>query len=412
MTIRERSVLALISVVCALTIAGDVLMAQDWPQWRGPNRDGVVISFREPASWPESLNQEWTVEVGSGYATPILVGDRIYMHARQDEDEVMMALDAATGDVIWQTGYAAPFRMNPAARRHGPGPKATPTFAEDRLYTLGMSGIVSAFDANSGEHLWRTEADRVGPLYGTSMSPLVDGERVIVHIGGHDRGALTAFNRETGTVEWSWDGDGPAYGSPVIAEFDGLRHVITFTQENLIGVSASTGELLWRRPFTTRSTQNTITPILHGRSVIVSGLGNPTTAFTVLRRDNGWVTENIWENPAFSLYMTNGVVVGGVLFGLSHRNSGQYFALDAETGTTLWTSEGRQATNAAILGAGDLLFMLEYDAELRVARAGRNGLTPLRLYTVADSATWAHPTIAGNRIFVKDVSTLTLWTLN
>ncbi len=411
MMLRRRSVLTLINMVGALTIATDAL-AQDWPQWRGPNRDGVVTSFREPASWPESLNQEWKVEVGSGYATPILVGDRIYMHARQDEDEVMIALDAATGDVIWQTGYPAPFRMNPAARRHGPGPKATPAFAEDRLYTLGMSGIVSAFDASSGEQLWRTEADRVGPLYGTSMSPLVDGELVIVHVGGHDRGALTAFNRDTGAVEWSWDGDGPAYGSPVIAEFDGVRQVITFTQENLVGVSASTGELLWRRPFTTRSTQNTITPILHGRSVIVSGLGNPTTAFTVLRRDNGWATENIWENREFSLYMTNGVVVGGVLFGLSHRNSGQYFALDAETGTTLWTSEGRQATNAAILGASDLLFMLEYDAELRVARAGRNGLTPLRLYTVADSATWAQPTIAGNRIFVKDVSTLTLWTLN
>ena len=411
MKFTQHTACIILVFVLALMVSEPAL-AQDWPQWRGPNRDGVVTSFREPTSWPESLNQEWKVEVGFGYATPILVGDRIYMHARQDEDEVMIALDAATGDVIWQTSYPAPFRMNPAARRHGPGPKATPTFADQRLYTLGMSGIVSAFDASGGEQLWQTQAWAPGPLYGTSMSPLVDGELVIVHVGNHDDGALTAFDRDTGRVQWSWDGDGPGYGSPIVAEFDGMRQIITFTQENLVGVSAATGELLWRRPFTTRSTQNTITPMLYGRSVIVSGLGNPTTALNVFRRDDGWVTESIWENREVSLYMTNGVVVDGVLFGLSHRNRGQYFALDAETGTTLWTSEGRQATNAAILGAGHLLFVLEDDAELRVARAGRNGLTPLRQYTVADSATWAQPTIAGNRIFVKDVSTLTLWTLN
>ena len=410
---RSRSLLPrrLLTFVFTL-IVSERTWAQDWPQWRGPNRDGVVESFTEPASWPESLDQEWKVDVGTGYATPIIVGDRIYMYTREGENEVLRSLDAATGEVRWQTEYPAPFRMNPAARNHGPGPKATPTFDDGGLYTLGMSGIVSAFDASDGKQLWQTEASAPGPLYGTSMSPLVDGRLVIVHVGNHNDGALTAFDRATGRVQWSWDGDGPAYGSPIVAEFDGMRQVITFTQENLIGVSAASGELLWRRPYTTRSTQNTITPLIYQGNLVVSGLGNGVESFRVARQGGSWITEDIWENREVSLYMTNGVIAGDAFFGLSHRNSGQYFAIDAGSGETLWTSEGRQGTNAAIVKAGDVLLLLEDDAELIVARPSRNGMETVRRYTVADSATWAEPVVSGNRVFVKDVSTLTLWTVN
>ena len=111
---------------------------------------------RRPPTWPERLTQKWKVEVGLGYAAPITVGDRVYAFSRQDEDEVMRALDAATGKTIWETKYNATYKPNPAATRtHGTGPKSTPTFADGRLYTLGMSGIVTAFDAASGKQLWQ-----------------------------------------------------------------------------------------------------------------------------------------------------------------------------------------------------------------------------------------------------------------
>ncbi len=121
-----------------------VLVAQsaapDWPQFRGPNRDGVAPSFTEPKAWPEQLKRVWKVDVGDGYATPILVANRVYAFARQGDNEVMSALDASTGKVLWQTRYPAPVTINPAAKAHGPGPKSTPTFADGRLYTLGMGG--------------------------------------------------------------------------------------------------------------------------------------------------------------------------------------------------------------------------------------------------------------------------------
>ena len=204
------------------------------------------------------------MDVGPGYATPLLVGERIYMYTRQGEDEVLMALSASSGEVIWRTSYPAPFDMNWATSRHGPGPKSTPAFAEGRLFTLGMSGIVTAFDAKTGRQLWQKPAPPVEPLYHTAMSPVVDGDIVIFHVGGHDDGALTAFDVETGDIRWSWDGDGPAYGSPMVFVLSGTRQVVTFTQENLVGVSLATGELLWRRPFTTPSTTTSQTPILHG----------------------------------------------------------------------------------------------------------------------------------------------------
>jgi outer membrane protein assembly factor BamB len=384
----------------------------DWPQWRGPNRDGVIASFVEPKPWPEKLTRKWKVEVGLGYATPVVIGTRVYMFARQGDEEVLEALDADTGKVIWRTSYTAPFTISPAAARHEKGPKSTPTFAGGKLFTLGMTGIVAAFDAASGKRLWQTPPSQPGPLYHTAMSPLVEGGLVIVHVGSHDRGALTAFDVNTGAVKWHWDGDGPGYGSPIAADFEGTRQIVTLTQENLVGVSAATGELLWKRPFATQYSQNSITPILYGQVVIVSGLEKGVTAFKAIKKDGRWATENVWENTDVALYMANGVIVRDTFVGLSHRRSGQFFALDAKTGRTIWTSAPRQATNAAISRAGDLLFILKEDAELLVARSGPRGLETVKTYSVADSATWSAPAVSGHRLLVKDVSSLTLWTLD
>ncbi len=159
--------------------------------------------------WPQNLSLKWKVEVGAGYATPILIGNRVYTHTRQGENEVMMALDAETGKTVWQTPYAAPYKMNPATKNHGQGPKSTPLFADGRLYTLGISGIVSAFNAADGKLLWQKPAPPVDPLYGTAMSPVFDRGSVIFHVGGQDNGALTAFDAATGNVRWAWAGDGP-----------------------------------------------------------------------------------------------------------------------------------------------------------------------------------------------------------
>jgi outer membrane protein assembly factor BamB len=408
----SRQHVTLFSLVASALALSTALSAQDWPQWRGPNRDGAVSAFREPSAWPDTLKQQWRIDVGLGYATPLLVGDRLYVFTRQGEDEVMTALEAASGKAIWRTSYAAPFAMNSATSRHGAGPKSTPTFANGRVFSLGMTNIVTAFDAATGKQLWQKAATRTQPIYHTAMSPIVDRNLLFVHVGGPGDAALTAFDVASGGVRWTWTGDSPAYGSPIVVDLAGTRQLITFTHQSLIGVAVATGELLWRRPFKTPSDTTSQTPILFGDTIIQNGRDNGVTAFRVVQRGGAWATEDVWQTKEVSLYMANGIVANGVLYGLSHLNSGQYFGLDLASGKVLWKSAPRQAENAAMIRAGETILALEDDGELIVMKPSRTEMTVVKRYDVADSPTWAQPTVAGSRVYVKDVSQLTLWTIS
>lgn len=385
----------------------------DWAQWRGPNRDGTVRSFRAPRAWPDALTLKWKIDVGTGYAHPLVVGSRLYMFARRGDDEVMAALEADTGRVVWESTYPARFTINSAAARHLAGPKSTPAFAHGKLFTLGMTGRVTAFDAGTGAQVWHTPPESRELLWGTrAFSPLVEQGLVIVHLGGHDHGALTALDADTGRVKWTWEGDGPAYASPIVVTLGGTRQIVTLSQRHLLGVAPATGEVLWRRPFVSRNQTNSFTPLLHGQTLIVSGQEMGITAFNVVKRNGQWMTDDVWTNEDVSIYMSTAVIARDALFALSHRRQGQFFSLDAATGRTLWTTKGRDGLNAALVNAGDVLFVLKDDAELIVAGPSRSAFEPLKRYTVATSETWAQPVVSGRRIFIKDVSTLAMWTID
>jgi outer membrane protein assembly factor BamB len=398
-----------------LLITATDTAAQDWPQWRGPNRDGVVSSFSQPDSWPEQLKLEWRGTVGQGHASPVVAGGKVYQFSRQGEQEAVTCLDLDSGRSRWQQRYPAPYRMNPAARSHGSGPKSTPVVSDGKIFTFGISGTLSCFDAETGEIVWTKDFEdqyaETSPLYGTAMSPLVADGLLIAHVGGHGGGALTAFDADSGEVRWEWDGDGPGYASPIIAELGGTRQLVTQTQEHIVGVGVESGELLWEIPFTTAYVQNIVTPVLHGQDLIFSGLDKGIVAIRVSRNNGEWTTEKVWETKELSMYMSSPVLKGDVLFGLSQFRRGQFFALDARTGSALWTSEGRQGRNASVSIAGEVLFFLTNEAELTVAKATKEGFEPIRQYSVAESPTWAHLVVVGNRMLVKDDSTLSLWAL-
>jgi outer membrane protein assembly factor BamB len=387
--------------------------SNDWTQWRGASRDGAAPAVSDVNAWPEKLTQRWKVEVGQGYATPLVVGNRIYQFARKGEREVMMAIDADSGKVLWETGHTATFTMMPATKQHGPGPKSTPIFFNGRLYSIGMTGIVTAYDAASGKQLWQKPGSTVVPMFTThSFSPVIDRGLVVFHLGGHDEGALTAFDANTGDQRWSWKGDGPGYGSPVLADFGGTRQIVTITQGKLVGVDVATGALLWERPFVSPNNTNSNTPVVAGDLLIVSSNGPPTSALRVSKQGDKWSVETVWENADVPMRLSDAVVAGDVLFGLSTKNSGQYFGVDVKTGKTLWTSDGRQGQHAAIARAGNLLFSLEDDGELVILQNSRTAFEQLRRYKVSDAATWGQPSYSGNRVFVKDEANLTLWTTN
>ena len=245
------------------------------------------------------------------------------------------------------------------------------------------------------------------PFYGTASSPAAGSGLVFVQTGNYD--ALTAFDRDTGAVVWRTAGTF-TYSSPLVVEVDGVRQVVSVSQDHVVGLSARDGVLLWAHPFSSPYT-HAITPIAHGGRVVVGAQNMGIRALRPRRQGAQWVIETEWRNDEVSPGMTNPVVVADTLFGLSERRRGQFFALDANTGATLWLGPPRQAENAAIVKMERLLFQLNDDAELIVARAGRAGFEPVARHVVADTPAWAQPAISGDRIYVKDIDTLTLWTV-
>jgi outer membrane protein assembly factor BamB len=381
-----------------------------WPQWRGPARDGVASAFTVPATWPAQLTKKWSATVGLGHASPVVSGNRVVVHARQDNREIVAAYDFASGKQLWQDGVDAPYTMNSAATGHGPGPKSTPAIADGRVFTLGISGIFSAHDLATGKLLWRKNAPPTPPEFGTASSPIVDGTSVIAFLGGLNAGALTAMDVAKGTVKWQWTGDGPAYSSPIIATFAGTRQIIVQSQNKLVGVAATDGRLLWETPIKTPHEQNSVTPLIVGDLLLYAGLGNPTIALRVqAAQGKGWSSTPAWRNEEVSMYMSSPAVSGTAVFGLSDKSRGQFFAIDSATGKTLWTTKGRDAENASIVRAGDYLLLATTNSELIVARANAARYEEVKRYTVADSAMWAHPAFAGRTVIVKDVNTLTAW---
>lgn len=400
------AILPILIVLTATTNAS----ATDWNQWRGPNRDSVALHFNAPAAWTnDSLAKKWTVTVGEGHSSPVITGDRVYIFAREDDKEIMRCLSIADGNVIWQDAYSAPYAMNPAARGHGKGPKATPAVADGRVFAFGINGHLSAYDARTGAVLWRKDFadkfDSTSPAFGTATSPIVDGNNVIVHVGGEGKGALTAFDTATGQVKWKWEGDGPAYASPVIATLGGIRQLVSQSQAHCFAVSPADGKLLWQIPFTTPYEQNSVTPVVAGDLVIFGGVQKPTFAVKV----NGTTATPAWETRDITLYMSTPVLDGTTLYGMSTKQRGSLFALNATTGAVLWTGGSRLGENASLTDIGSALLVLTDKGELTVQQKKGGALEELAKYKVADSPVWASPAVAGDQLLIKDKTTLSLY---
>jgi outer membrane protein assembly factor BamB len=420
--------------ICVLLLAAWSIGAQDWPQWRGPNRDGHATGFTAPKSWPKELTKKWTVGVGLGVASPSLVGDKLYVFVREGGDEVLRCLDAATGKQLWQEKYEAPAVSGIAAGRAGEfvGPRATPTVADGKVVTLGARGILSCFDAASGKKLWRNEDFKgVAPQFSTASSPIVVDGMCIAQLGSESKGGIIAFDLAGGTEKWKWTGDGPGYGSPVLLTLGDSRLLVTETAAKIVALGVADGKLLWETPFPAPRggrTYNSCTPVVDGQTVIYSGSGRGTKAIKFTREGDSFSGKELWSSKDDVLFNTP-VLKNGLLFGLSARDS--LFCINLESGKTAWTAALGQASTgggggggggggrgggnagfASIVDAGSALMVLMPNTQLTVFEPSDKEFRKLATYKVGDKETFAYPILAGNRIFVKDRDSLTLWTLD
>jgi len=398
-------------VIACVILVGVCAWAQDWPQWRGANRDGKA-GFAAPAEWPAALKQQWKATVGNGDSTPALAGDRLYVFAKQDKDEVLMCLNAADGKEIWRDTqkYEAPVISGPAASH--PGPRSSPTVGEGKVVVLGAGGTLSCFDAASGKLLWRKdEFPKVVPQFFTSMSPVIVDGMAIAHLGGKDNGAVMAFALATGDVKWKWAGEGPAYASPVVAAIGGVKQVVVLTEKSLVGLAVADGKLLWQAPTPLQKmAQNAPTPIVDGDTIYISGQGSGTRAVKVVKEGDAFTTKDAWTNPDLGGQFSTAVLKDGMLFAISNR--GFLYCIDARTGQTGWADTTNLQNFGAIVDAGSAIVALPSKSDMVVFKPDPKAFTKLAQYKVADTPTYAHPILSGKRVFIKDAESLTLWTLD
>jgi len=404
-----------ILVVLLLLTAASAATAQEWTQWRGPDRDGFVSAKNAPATWPEKLDRVWRVEIGEGYSSPVVSAGRAFVHSRRDPEEVVTAINLADGKVIWEQKYQAGFKKNQYAVEMAKGPHATPLVIGDRLFTLGVTGVLNAWDTATGRKVWTRDfspsIDTSKLFYGTAASPLAANGRVVVEVGSDVHGGkILALDPASGATQWEWSGVGPGYASPLVIETGKQSQIVALTQEVIVGLDAKSGKELWSVPFPDEWHENISTPLWTGTHLIVSGSRPGTHAFTLAEQNGKWQATEVWKNPDIAMYMSSPVIADGIVYAHSAKRKGQFVAFDEKTGAIHWATEGREGEHASLLLTPRHIVFLTNGADLIVAKRDAAAFTVERRYEVAESSTFATPVLLGSNILVRDATGLMLLT--
>ena len=383
MKTSKRTVAWVLGCAVSATLAGSIAWGEDWPQYRGANRDARVTDFKPPQTWPKSLTQKWKVSVGEGVATPALVGDKLYVFSRQGGNEVIQCLNASDGQQVWQDKYEAQGATGPAAQHSGP--RASPAVADGKVVTVGVRGMVSCMDAASGAKIWRKDEFQSWPMFFVASSPMIVDGLVIAELGGQNNGAIVAYTLADGNQKWKWTGDSPAYASPALMTIDGTKLIIAETQRKLVAINLADGKQVWEMPFSTR--YNASSPVVDGNVVYISGAagggmgggmrgpggggggggggrpggggggpggpggaGGPggggggggaaaggTRAIQLEKQGDAYVSKELWNNKnTISAQFSTPILKDGMLYGLSGSN--ELFCMNAKDGQTVWSN--------------------------------------------------------------------------
>jgi outer membrane protein assembly factor BamB len=454
------------AIATSLSFNLESFAASEWPQWRGANRDAKAPGFKVPKTWPKEPTQKWKVTVGEGVATPALVNEKLYVFSREDGNEVTRALDAATGKDLWQEKYESLGATGPA--QSFSGPRSSPTVADGKVVTVGVRGMISCLDAATGKKLWRKDDFQAYPQFHPSSSPIIVNGLCIAQLGGRDNGAIVAYDLATGDEKWKWTGESPGYASPVLMTVGGTKLVIAETDRRIVALNAADGKLAWEMPYAVQGRgYNASTPIVDGQTLIYCGSGRGTKAVKIEKEGDGFVAKELWSSPEKSVQFNTPVLKDGLLYGLTAAN--ELFCLNAKDGKLAWSASvtkpdpaqppaaapagaapaggGQAPPDAAgqppqrpeapgepgsrrpggpggggrgrgggggfgsIVDAGPVLFALTPNSELIAFQPGDKAYTEVARLKVAESPTHAHPVISGNRLFIKDKDSVTLWTI-
>lgn len=390
--------------VCAFALPADVgsAAAPEWPQWRGPHRNGVSLEKDWAAHWPaEGPKRLWKVPVGTGFSSVSVNRGRLYTMGNIANEDIITCLNTENGEVVWQHKYACP--LNPNA--HLGGPNCTPTIDGALLYTFSKSGHVFCLDAAMGKALWTRDISQEpavkAPLWNFAGSPLILEHRLFLNVGR----AGIALDKRTGDVLWK-SGDGPGYGkggpsgyaSPIAFTYGARTCIAFFASNALRAVDPASGELLWEYPYATNFGENTPDPLIIGEQILISsghGLGA-----TLLKIDGGKPVP-VWKNEKFGNHIASSVMVDGFLFGFDGRvnkEGGSLNCVDATTGELKWSKSGIKGSLTAAAGK---LVILTLDGTLISAVASAVEYKEISRVQALGGKCWTMPVLAGGKIYVR-----------
>src|SRR5262245_18639276 len=404
----------LLPLLLTLTLA-HTLSGQDWPQWRGPTRDGHAPGARLPEKWPERAPEPaWKVKIGEGYAGVAVAGGKVFALARNHEKGIERALcfDLASGKPLWEVTYDTPFEApDPTAGR---GPNATPTVDGDRVYFFGLAGMLNCVEIATGKVLWKHDClkeywgvvksedgdDAWFPPCGASASPLVDGNTVILPVGGKKAGCITGFDRASGKILWKALDERSSYASPLIASPGGVKQIVAFTGLRMVSLRHSDRELLWDHAFPTRFEQTIISPVIWKDRVIIGGEAKATVAVKLTRDGDKLKKEIAWKSDDLKMYLSTPVVIGDHLIGFDYR-AGKLACIALESGETAWTSSAFGTKHVSMIVVGNTLLVQTIEGNLIVAKVSEKDYEQLAKWKVSEKGTWAHLALADHRLLVK-----------
>ncbi len=405
-----RPTLTLLSLTISLACwAG----ADDFPQWRGPDRDGQVGG---PA-WPQRLDDAsfrpvWKSSLGPSYSGPIIAGDRIFTtETRSEAVEVVHAYDRATGRELWVQEWPGAMSVPFFARSNGSWIRSTPAWDGESLYVAGMRDVLVCLDGKDGTIRWRrdfvAEDGTDVPTFGFVCSPLVDGDSVYVQAGG----AFARLDRVTGKVIWRTlqDGggmNGSAFSSPTFATIAGTRQLLVQTRTDLAGVAPEDGKVLWKLPIESFRGMNILTPLaLDEHHIFTSAYGGKTQVVRVDKGDDGFAAGTAWTYKAQG-YMSSPVRIGEQVY--LHLRNQRVLCIDAATGKERWTEGKSFGKYWSVLAQGDRILGLDEKGILYLVQADPSGLRILDQRAVGKD-TWAHVAVAGKTVAIRELDALAVY---
>ena len=401
---------AAVRAACVLTAAGLAAASPgaDWPQFLGPNRDGVYRGGDLADSWPSgSPPLVWERPVGEGYSNPVVANGRLILFHREGSRDVVEALDAETGEAIWSFSYPTRYRDDFGFSN---GPRASPVAAGGQVYTFGAQGMLHCLQFVSGRKLWSLDTHREFGVrkgfFGASATPLVEGPRIFLNVGGVNGAGMIALDKDTGRLLWKTGSDEASYSSPVFARLDGEAAVLFFTRAGLAATRPRTGEILLRRRWRARSRNsvNAATPLVVGDTVFLSA--SYGTGATVLHLKDRRV-ETLWaSDEALSNHYATSVYRDGVLYGFHGRQEYRpsFRAVDWKTGKVLWSEE--RFGGGSVVAAGDRLLILRENGELLIAEVSPERFKVVSRAQILQGAVRAYAALANGLYYARNQDTL------